>query len=337
MVVTPLLATAGFQVAKGGESSALGAKDRRSSAAGAAGRGGAGCAEKTGWRSFSGALFGARGQPASGAACALHAVRAAPSVIWGRWGRGIEHPTKTFAPCGPPRGALARQSCVCRTRPAQNEETFWFCRARRRERARRPRRAPARARRLRQGHPHGRKKNGARPSPGARPRPPAFSLPRLHLACVECSSFLHPIGAPRRPPQRREPAFAPLQGARGANESQREGGGGRRRAAQAGGVVRALAPPAVLGYPSEVPSGGSLACLPSWAIRGASRARCGFGLRPGGRPGRWSRSVQPVNSGRGMARGGAARRGAREALNQKRVWEPRNDLAAVNQPRGAAG
>uniref|UniRef100_A0A7S3F8I2 RelA/SpoT domain-containing protein n=1 Tax=Prasinoderma singulare TaxID=676789 RepID=A0A7S3F8I2_9VIRI len=39
MVVTPLLATAGFQVAKGGESSALGAKDRRSSAAGAAGRG----------------------------------------------------------------------------------------------------------------------------------------------------------------------------------------------------------------------------------------------------------------------------------------------------------
>ena len=200
MVVTPLLATAGFQVAKGGESSALGAKDRRSSAAGAAGRGGAGCAEKTGWHSFSGALFGARGQPASGAACALHAVRAAPSVIWGRWGRGIEHPTKTFAPCGPPRGALARQSCVCRTRPAQNEETFWFCRARRRERARRPRRAPARARRLRQGHPHGRKKNGARPSPGARPRPPAFSLPRLHLACVECSSFLHPHWRPSAPP-----------------------------------------------------------------------------------------------------------------------------------------
>ena len=72
MVVTPLLATAGFQVAKGGESSALGAKDRRSSAAGAAGRGGAGCAENDGlalffWRSFWGARtasFGRRVRPA---------------------------------------------------------------------------------------------------------------------------------------------------------------------------------------------------------------------------------------------------------------------------------
>lgn len=181
------------------------------------------------------------------------------------------------------------------------------------------------------------KKVGRAQAQGRAPGRPLSACRVSTLRMLSAAASFIPIGAPRRPPQRREPAFAPLQGAWGANESQREGAGGRRRAAQAGGVVRALAPPAVLGYPSEVPSGGSLACLPSWAIRGASRARCGFGLRPGGRPGRWSRSVQPVNSGWGMARGGAARRGAREALNQKRVWEPRNDLAAVNQPRGAAG